>query len=103
MNPAIPSSALRSDGAGGAELFCRVQPGAARTALAGDYGGRLKIALQAPPVDGRANEALCKFLSKALGIPMARVTITHGLSGRDKRVRLAGIAPEAVQQLLESL
>jgi uncharacterized protein len=73
----------------------RVQPRASRTGFAGTIGERLRIRLQAPPVDGRANAALVEFLSDAFGVPRAGVTIERGLSGRDKLVRIRGAAPAA--------
>jgi hypothetical protein len=71
----------------------RVQPRASRTGFAGAIGDRLRIRLQAPPVDGRANAALIEFLADAFGLPRARVSIERGLSGRDKLVRVRGAAP----------
>jgi len=80
----------------------RVQPRASRSELAGLHGERLRIRLQAPPVDGKANAALVEFVADLFGIPRARVTIEHGLSGRDKRLRLRGApaVPAALQALL---
>lgn len=81
----------------GADLVIevRVQPRASRSELAGPFGDRLRVRLQAPPVDGRANAALVEFLAQAFGVPRGRVTIEHGLSGRDKRVRIRGAGPLA--------
>jgi hypothetical protein len=73
----------------------RVQPRAARSELAGRHGERLRIRLQAPPVDGRANAALVEFIADAFGLPRARVVIEHGLTGRDKRLRLRDAPPVA--------
>lgn len=88
----------------GADLIVdvRVQPRASRSELAGLHGERLRIRLQAPPVDGKANAALVEFVADLFGIPRARVTIEHGLSGRDKRLRLRGApaVPAALQALL---
>jgi uncharacterized protein (TIGR00251 family) len=83
-------------------LEVRVQPRASRSEFAGLHGERLRIRLQAPPVDGKANAALVEFVAAAFGIPRARVTIEHGLAGRDKRLRLRGVArlPAALQSLL---
>jgi len=78
-------------------LEVRVQPRASRTEFAGALGDRLRVRLQAPPVDGRANAALVEFLAEAFGVPRARVTIEHGLSGRDKRVRIRGVGVVAPQ------
>ena len=52
---------------------CRVQPGASKSAVSGLYGDSLKICLSAPPVDGKANEELIKFLSKTLDIPKSSI------------------------------
>jgi uncharacterized protein (TIGR00251 family) len=71
-------------------LELRVQPRAATSGFAGQFGDRLRIRLQAPPVDGRANEALVEFLARALGVPKSAVVIERGLTGRDKRVRIRG-------------
>ena len=81
-------------------LELRVQPRASRSEFAGTFGDRLRVRLQAPPVDGRANAALVDFLADAFGVPRARVTIERGLSGRDKQVRIRGAAPLA-QQMAE--
>lgn len=83
----------------GADLVIdvRVQPRASRSEVAGTFGGRLRIRLQAPPVDGRANTALVEFLAEAFDVPRARVVIEHGLSGRDKRVRIRSAGPLAPQ------
>lgn len=75
----------------------RVQPRASRSEIAGTFGERLRVRLQAPPVDGRANAALVEFLAETFGVPRAAVTIEHGLSGRDKRVRIRKAGPLALQ------
>lgn len=82
--------ALRRDGADWL-LDVRVQPRASRTEFAGLLGERLRIRLNAPPVDGRANAALCEFLASACGLPKSCVTLERGLTGRDKCVRLHGL------------
>lgn len=76
-------------------LEVRVQPRAARSEFAGTFGDRVKIRLNAPPVDGRANDALVTFLAAEFGVPRARVSIEHGLAGRDKRVRVRDVGPLA--------
>ena len=65
-----------------------VQPGARRTGVAGVHGAALKVALAAPPVDGKANAALRAFLADAFDVPLARVTIVRGTTSRDKVVRI---------------
>ena len=74
-------------------LDVRVQPRASRSEIAGPHGERLRIRLQAPPVDGRANSALIEFIAAAFGLPRSRVVIEHGLAGRDKRLRLQDAPP----------
>jgi hypothetical protein len=85
----------REDG-GDLLLDVRVQPRASRSEFAGLFGERLRIRLQAPPVDGRANAALVEFLADAFDVPRSHVTIERGLSGRDKTVRIRGAGPLAV-------
>lgn len=79
----------------------RVQPRASRSEFAGLIGGRLRIRLRAPPVDGRANAALVEFLAGTCGVPRSRVTIEQGLTSRDKRVRIR--APESLPGELAAL
>ncbi len=72
-----------------------VQPRASRTRAVGEHGGRLKVQLAAPPVDGEANEALVEFLARALGVRRAAVAILRGETGRRKTVRVAGVGAAA--------
>jgi len=83
-------------------LDVRVQPRASATAIAGLHGERLKVRLQAPPVDGKANAALIEFVATSFGLPRAQVVIEHGLVGRDKRLRLRGAppVPAALRELI---
>lgn len=83
----------------GVELFLHCQPGAKKTEVKGVHGDRLKIRLAAPPVEGRANEVLIAWLSKALGVPSARIELMSGDTGRQKRVRISGIQIEQVLAL----
>jgi uncharacterized protein (TIGR00251 family) len=77
-----------------------VQPRASRTRAVGEHGGRLKIQLAAPPVDGEANRALVEFLAEALGVRRADVAIERGETGRRKTVRVAGAGAAAVRAAL---
>ena len=83
-------------------LEVRVQPRASRSEFAGQHGDRVRVRLQAPPVDGRANAALVEFLATAFDVPRARVSIEHGLAGRDKRVRIrdAGVIAPQMKALI---
>lgn len=81
---------LREDG-DGVVLTLHIQPGAKRTEIAGLHGDALKIRLAAPPVDGKANEALIAFVAKTLGLPKSRVELVSGQTARAKRLRVAGV------------
>jgi uncharacterized protein len=76
---------IRSD-ANGVWLALRVQPGARRCAVVGQYGERLKIAVQAPPADGRANEALLGYLAAFLDLRLGALRLVAGAASRDKSV-----------------
>ncbi|HET9694364.1 MAG TPA: DUF167 family protein [Steroidobacteraceae bacterium] len=97
----MTSVAIRRDGED-LLLEVRVQPRASRTEFAGLVGERLRVRLNAPPVDGRANAALVEFVADACDLPRARVTLDRGLTGRDKRLRLHDLAsiPPALQRAL---
>lgn len=79
------------DAAGGVALEVLVVPRAARTRVAGEHGGRLKVQVAAPPVDGEANAALVAFLAGALGVRRGDVLVAAGEGGRRKTVRVAGV------------
>jgi uncharacterized protein (TIGR00251 family) len=79
----------------GLTLRVRVQPRAARDALAGERAGALVVRLTAPPVEGRANEALARLLGRALGVPPSAVQVVRGETGRDKVVAIAGLSAAA--------
>ena len=97
----LDPTAFKRDG-GATVIALHLQPGAKRSAVCGMFGAALKIAIQAPPVDGKANSALREFLAEQLKIPTSRVTLVSGASGRDKRVRVTGITPEQAVTALES-
>lgn len=72
-------------------LTVRVIPRAAKPGVAGLRGDALLVRLQAPPVEGAANEELMAVIAKQLGVPRSAVTIVSGEKGRQKRVRVGGI------------
>ena len=83
------------------DLAIRVQPRAKRTEVAGERGGAVVIRVSAPPVDGKANEAVCRLIAQRLGVPKTAVEIVRGESARNKLVRIAGLsADEARTRLL---
>jgi uncharacterized protein (TIGR00251 family) len=91
---------LRSDG-DGVLIAVHLQPGARRTAIVGAHGDRLKIAVRAPPVEGRANEALIEWLADNLRLLRRDLQIVAGHHSRDKTVRAGGIGiGDARRQLL---
>lgn len=73
-------------------LTLHVQPGASRTECAGLHGDAHKIRLAAPPVEGRANEALIAFLAESFGVRRRDVEIVSGASARRKIVRISAPA-----------
>lgn len=85
---------------GGVTLSLRVVPRASRNAVGEPVGAALKIRLQAPPVDGKANAALRSFLADTLNVPERAVTLVSGETGRLKRVRVEGVTPAAVEAAL---
>jgi uncharacterized protein len=79
-------------------LTLHVQPGAKRTDVAGLHGEALKIRLAAPPIEGRANEALLRFIAEAFGVPLRQVELKQGGQSRHKVVAITGskIEPESL-------
>ncbi len=75
----------------GVQISVLVQPRAARSRLAGEHDGRLKIQLAAPPVDGEANAALIELLGEILRLPRRKILITSGLASRRKVVLIQGV------------
>jgi uncharacterized protein (TIGR00251 family) len=74
-------------------LTLHIQPGAKTTGFAGRHGEAMKIRLAAPPVDGKANAALMKFLADYCAVPKSAVSLLSGQSARAKRVRIEGLSP----------
>jgi uncharacterized protein (TIGR00251 family) len=70
-------------------LRLRVQPRAGRTAFAEPMGDALKVKLKAPPVDGRANAELVRFIADAFGVARAQVELVSGAQSRTKQLRIA--------------
>ncbi len=91
---------LRKDG-DDVILNLHIQPGAKQTEVVGLHGDALKIRLAAPPVDGKANDALVAFLAKKLGAGRTAVELVSGQAARAKRVRVAGITPTDVLKALD--
>lgn len=85
------------------ELTVRLQPRAKRTELVGVRDGVLIARVSAPPVDGKANAALCKLLAKRLGVPPSTVSVIRGQSARDKVVSVDGVdTPDLMHRLVDT-
>lgn len=87
----------------GCVLPVRAQPGARRAGVQGEQAGALKIAVTAPPEDGRANQALVEVLRKALGVKRSQVDLIGGQTSREKRFLIRGTTRAELQKRLESL
>jgi uncharacterized protein (TIGR00251 family) len=90
------------DTPGGATFAVKLHSRARKNAITGDLEGALKLALTAPPVEGKANQACVEFLANLLSVPRSSVTIASGLTARRKVIRVAGVTAELVQRRLES-
>lgn len=72
----------------GLRLALQISPNAKRTEVIGEAEGVLKIKLQAPPVDGKANETLIRYIAEVFDVPKSAVTITHGLTSKKKLIEV---------------
>lgn len=87
--------------ADGVRFSVKVQPKARRNAIVGELGDTLKVALTAPPVDGRANEACIEFFAEILRVARSAVSIASGQTNRNKVVRVTGITAAQVHERLK--
>jgi hypothetical protein len=78
----------------------RVQPRASKNEVAGEMAGAIKVRLQAPAVEDRANEALIEFLAQLLKTPKSAVRILSGDRSRTKRIEIRGVTGQQVRALL---
>jgi uncharacterized protein len=86
--------------AAGTVIFAvHVQPRASKDEIAGEIAGALKIRLQAPALEGRANEALIEFLARLLKTPKGAVRILNGERSRIKRVEIRGVTKQQIEGL----
>ena len=87
------------DGQKGSALAIRVTPRASRNEVSEIRSdGTVKIRLTAPPVEGKANEALVEFLAEVLGVPRSRIEVVAGASGRDKLVSILDLDAQTVHE-----
>jgi uncharacterized protein (TIGR00251 family) len=82
------------------DVAVRLQPRARRDEVVGERAGAIVIRVTAPPVDGKANAALCAFVARAAGVPPSRVSVVRGQTSRDKVVRVDGVDEEILKAAL---
>ena len=79
-------------------MAIRVQTRAHRDEIAGERAGALLVRVTAPPIEGRANDALCKLVAKRLEIAPRRVSVVRGATARDKLLEVEGMEPEELRR-----
>ena len=84
----------------GVTFAVKVHPRAKKNAITGEVGDALKLALTAPPVDGKANDACINFFAKLLNVPRSSVTIAAGQTSRNKVIRVMGLSAEEIKKRL---
>jgi uncharacterized protein (TIGR00251 family) len=91
----------------GVTLAVRAQPGARKTAITGIYGegdaAQLKIAINTPPLVGRANDALIALLAEIFSLPKSAIELTSGASARSKIFLLRGVSVARAEAALEKV
>jgi uncharacterized protein (TIGR00251 family) len=87
----------------GCVLAVRAQPGARRSSVQGEHAGALKVAVTAPPQDGRANGAIVEVLREALGVRRSQVELLVGATGRDKRFLIRGLTRAELERRVIAL
>ena len=86
----------------GATFQVKVQPRSRKNAVTGEIDEALKVALTAPALEGRANQACVEFLAKLLNVPRSSVTIAAGETSRNKVIRVAGLSATQVEERLRT-
>ena len=88
------------DSSAGVTFAVKVQPRAKRNAITGAVGNALKLALTAPPIEGRVNQACIEFFANLLDVPRSSVTIASGETSRRKVIQVAGVSVHEVRKRL---
>jgi uncharacterized protein (TIGR00251 family) len=91
------------ESAGSVTFAVRVHPRAKKSAVTGTHGDALKLSLTAPPVEGRANEAVVEYFAEVLRLPRSSITIAAGQTSRNKVVRITGVTADALRQRLQQV
>ena len=89
-----------NDSPNGVTFAVKVHPRARKNAITGLVGDALKLALTAPPVDGKANQGCIDFFAKLLNVPRSSVTIAAGQTSRNKIIRVTGLTGQQVRERL---
>ena len=84
-------------------LPVRAQPGARKAGAIGEHGGALKLAVTAPPEDGRANQALTELVRELLSLKRSQVALLSGAASRDKRFVITGLTRQELETRLASV
>ena len=85
-----------------AQISIRLQPRAKREEVVGERGDAIVVRVTAPPVDGKANAALCALVARLVRVPSARVAVVRGQTSREKVVRVEGVTQETLRAALLS-
>lgn len=85
---------------GGVTIECYVTPRAGKSRIKGERNGALAVALAAPPVEGKANEALIELIAEVLSVPRSSVSIVRGETARTKLLFIKGISAEKLLRIL---
>ena len=99
MSKMFDSSVVECSGA--VRIKLHVHPGAKRNGINGLFGDAIKLDLQTPPVDGKANAALIKWFAKAANCPKGAIRLVSGETSRDKVLEIRGIDKAAATTFLE--
>jgi uncharacterized protein len=85
----------------GCLLSVRAQPGARKAGVSGEQAGALKVAVTAPPEDGRANQAVTELLRDWLGLKRSQVELAAGATNRNKQFLIRGVTVEELRAMIE--
>ena len=84
--------------AAGVTFAVKIHPRAKKNAITGEVGDALKLALTAPPIEGRANDACIAFLAEILNVPRSSITIAAGQTSRNKVIRVSGLSAQEMSR-----
>src|SRR3954463_1190955 len=95
-----PRAPLATDASDVTDISIRLQPRAKREEVVGERGGAIVIRVTAPPVDGKANAALCQLIARLVRVPSSRVAVVRGQTSREKVVRVEGVTQAILRSAL---